>query len=60
MEDIVGHLHWSQLRLLLKMYISGPTDLLSQNLRSWVTETGKETPLMNLMPIKVERLLVRN
>lgn len=52
MEGIVGHLHWSQLRLLLKMYISGPTDLLSQNLWSWVTETGKETPLMNLMLIK--------
>lgn len=56
----MGHLHLGHLRLLLKMHIPGPTDLLSQNLWSQVTVTGKETPQMSSMLIKIERLLIGN
>lgn len=51
------YLFWNHPRLLLKMHIPGPTDLLSQNLSSQVIETGKETSQRSCMLIKVERLL---
>lgn len=59
MEGIVGHLHWSHLRLLLKMYISAHRPTESESLEVG-HRNSKETPLMSLMLIKVERLLVRN